>query len=113
MAMAFVDELLTAAPGTRVVMVDRREKAGGHWNDAYSFVRLHQPALFYGVNSENLGDGGDDLASLDVIQSYYARVLKKLCDTGRVRFYGGYELAQMSKGVQLYTYTGVLVLVYL
>jgi len=91
MAMAFVDELLTAAPGTRVVMVDRRQKAGGHWNDAYSFVRLHQPALFYGVNSENLGDGGDDLASLDVIQSYYARVLKKLCDTGWVRFYGGYE----------------------
>ena len=30
-----------------------------------------------------------------------------------IGFYGGYEMAQMTKGVQLYTYTGVLVLVYL
>ena len=30
-----------------------------------------------------------------------------------IGFYGGYELAQMPQGVQLYTYTGVLVLVYL
>ena len=30
-----------------------------------------------------------------------------------IGFYGGYELAQMPQGVQLYTYSGVLVLVYL
>ncbi len=30
-----------------------------------------------------------------------------------IGFYGGYEMAQMLKGVQLYTYTGVLVLVYI
>ncbi len=30
-----------------------------------------------------------------------------------IGFYGGYEMAQMPQGVQLYTYTGVLVLVYL
>jgi small ligand-binding sensory domain FIST len=30
-----------------------------------------------------------------------------------IGFFGGYELAQMPQGVQLYTYTGVLVLVYL
>ena len=30
-----------------------------------------------------------------------------------IGFYGGYELAQMPQGVQLYTYTGVLVLGYL
>ena len=30
-----------------------------------------------------------------------------------IGFYGGYEMAQMTQGVQLYTYTGVLVLVYL
>ena len=28
---------------------------GGHWNDAYSFVNLHQPSAFYGVNSLPLG----------------------------------------------------------
>ena len=30
-----------------------------------------------------------------------------------IGFFGGYELAQMPQGLQLYTYTGVLVLVYL
>ena len=30
-----------------------------------------------------------------------------------IGFFGGYEFAQMPQGVQLYTYTGVLVLVYL
>ena len=38
-----------------VLMVDRRHSPGGHWNDAYPFVRLHQPSLYYGVNSMLLG----------------------------------------------------------
>jgi cation diffusion facilitator CzcD-associated flavoprotein CzcO len=46
--MAFVDALLTETDA-RIAMVDRRDCPGGHWNDAYSFVRLHQPAAFYGV----------------------------------------------------------------
>ena len=29
----------------------QRTNKGGHWNDAYDFVRLHQPAALYGVNS--------------------------------------------------------------
>ena len=49
-AMAFADELLTNSDA-RILMVDRRDKPGGHWNDAYPFVRLHQPSAFYGVNS--------------------------------------------------------------
>ena len=47
----------------QVVLVDRRAKPGGHWNDAYDFVRLHQPAALYGVNSLQLGSGGEDLTS--------------------------------------------------
>ena len=42
-----------------VVMVDRHANPGGHWNDAYPFVRLHQPAAFYGLNSTQLGQGGE------------------------------------------------------
>jgi len=42
-AMAFVDELLTHS-NSSIVMVDRRDNPGGHWNDAYPFVRLHQPS---------------------------------------------------------------------
>ena len=49
MGMAFADTLL-AQTSARIVMVDRRYQPGGHWNDAYSFVRLHQPSYFYGVN---------------------------------------------------------------
>ena len=52
--MIFVDELLTHS-NARIVMVDRRFRPGGHWNDAYPFVRLHQPSAFYGAGSRELG----------------------------------------------------------
>ncbi len=86
MGMAFVDELLTRSPNAQVVLVDRRARPGGHWNDAYPFVSLHQPAAFYGVNSEPLGSGGAELASGTEVLSYFNRVLKKLLATGRVKF---------------------------
>jgi len=63
MGMAFTDELLTQNPQTTVILVDRHAKPGGHWNNAYPFVSLHQPAAYYGVNSEKLGTGGAALAS--------------------------------------------------
>jgi cation diffusion facilitator CzcD-associated flavoprotein CzcO len=53
--MAFTDALVQESDAT-VLMVDRRHGPGGHWNDAYPFVQLHQPSAFYGVNSTNLGD---------------------------------------------------------
>jgi hypothetical protein len=53
--MAFTDALVDESDAT-VLMVDRRHGPGGHWNDAYPFVRLHQPSAFYGVNSTNLGE---------------------------------------------------------
>lgn len=53
-AMAFVDTILQETDAS-VVMVDRRAVPGGHWNDAYPFVRLHQPAAMYGVASKQLG----------------------------------------------------------
>jgi hypothetical protein len=40
----------------RIIMVDRRHAPRGHWNDAHPFVRLHQPAACYGVNSRPLGN---------------------------------------------------------
>jgi len=86
MGIAFADEIIHGSKDARVVVVDRRAKAGGHWNDAYPFVTLHQPALFYGVNSEKLGSGGRDLVSRSQILGYYERVLKKLTATGRFRF---------------------------
>jgi cation diffusion facilitator CzcD-associated flavoprotein CzcO len=58
-AMAFVDTLLSESDA-QVVIVDRNHRPGGHWNHAYSFVGLHQPSAFYGVNSRELGSGTKD-----------------------------------------------------
>ena len=56
----------------------------GHWNDAYQFVSLHQPAAYYGVNSRELGEGGKDLVSKSQILAYYELVLKDFLATGKV-----------------------------
>jgi hypothetical protein len=96
LGMAFVDALV--AHGDRdVVMVDRRHAPGGHWLDAYPFVRLHQPSRYYGVDSLELGDGGVDVdepdadftsrASAGEICGYYDAVLARLAASGRVRFF--------------------------
>ncbi len=57
--LAFADTLL-AETDAHITIVDRHGKPGGHWNDAYSFVTLHQPSAFYGVNSLPLGTGRKD-----------------------------------------------------
>ena len=89
--MAFADEIVAQCKRSRLIIVDRRATPGGHWNNAYQFVTLHQPALYYGVNSERLEQSRDDLASKQDIVEYYARVLDKLCATGRVHFLGNCE----------------------
>ncbi len=96
--MAFTDVLL-AASDAEVVLVDRRHHPGGHWLDAYPFVRLHQPSACYGVDSMTLGNdriddsgpnaGFYERASAAEICDYYSRVLNDgFLPTGRVRFLG-------------------------
>ena len=41
-----------------VTLVDRREGPGGHWQQAYPFVRLHAPSTYYGVNLPTSSIGG-------------------------------------------------------
>jgi hypothetical protein len=95
--MAFTDTLVTESDA-QVVMVDRRNAPGGHWNDAYPFVRLHQPSLYYGVNSLPLGSeaissrgpeaGMYDRATGVEIRAYYERVMDQhLIPSGQVRFF--------------------------
>ena len=62
--MSFADTLLSETEAT-IALVDRRHQPGGHWNDAYSFVRLHQPSAYYGVDSWPLGSGEKDVAGLN------------------------------------------------
>ena len=91
MGMAFADELLSRDASVRIVMVDRHAKPGGHWNDAYRHVTLHQPAAFYGVNSEPLGPGGTYLASGVEVLAYYEKVLAKWEKSGRLQFFPSCE----------------------
>ena len=93
--LAFADALITESDAD-LVIVDRRERPGGHWNDAYPFVRLHQPSAYYGVNSLPLGDSIDEdgpnagwygRATGAEICDYFQRVLEQLLASGRVRFF--------------------------
>ena len=94
--MAFTDALVDHSDNTRVVLVDRRHGVGGHWLEAYPFVRLHQSSSFYGVASTLLGDGSlqtsgpeiglQERASQPEITSYYGRVLERLVHSDRVEF---------------------------
>src|SRR4051794_20839326 len=77
-AMAFVDALLSTSDAT-VVMVDRRHRPGGHWLDAYPFVRLHQPSANYGVASRSLGRDRIDDAGVNA--GFYERATaQEVCD---------------------------------
>jgi hypothetical protein len=95
--LAFADELLGADPHATMILVDRRARPGGHWNDAYPFVRLHGPSATYGVNSRPLGQGRIDdaglnrglheLASGAEILAYYERLMhERLLPSGRVSY---------------------------
>ena len=95
--MAFTDALLAHSDAT-VTLVDRRHAPGGHWIDAYPFVRLHQPSAFYGVSSVPLGRDARDaagtnagfyeLAGADEIRAYFAHVMHQhFLPTGRVRYF--------------------------
>ncbi len=95
--LAFTDTLIDETDA-HVTIVDRHGKPGGHWNDAYSFVTLHQPSAFYGVNSTELGSRRKDTTGLNKglyelacgpeISGYYNRVMNhKLLASGRVVYH--------------------------
>ena len=96
-AMAFVDTLVSETDAT-IVIVDRNDSPGGHWNSAYPFVRLHQPSAYYGVNSRPLG--GDTIDGAGLNKGYYelaggaevcayfdAVMHQQLLPTGRVSYF--------------------------
>lgn len=95
--LAFADTLLDELPDVHITIVDRHGKPGGHWNDAYPFVALHQPSAFYGVNSLPLGANRKDavgvnkgfyeLASGPEVSGYFHQVMhQKLLPSGRVSY---------------------------
>ena len=96
-SLAFVDAMLTHSDATFVI-VDRHHMPGGHWNDAYPFVRLHQPSATYGVASRPLGadridlsgsnKGFYELASGPEVLSYFEQLMREqLLPSGRVNYF--------------------------
>ena len=101
MGMAFADILVEESDAS-LIIVDKYPKPGGHWNHAYPFVSLHQPAAFYGVSSKELSNGVIDrsgpnkgyasLSSLDEIMNYYSEIMEQqFLPSGRVQYYPNCE----------------------
>ena len=99
--MAFTDALIDHTD-VHVAVVDRRHGVGGHWLDAYPFVRLHQASAFYGVASTLLGGGRvqqrgpeaglHERASVSQICDYYSQVLtERMLESGNVEFFASCE----------------------
>ena len=95
--MAFADTLLSETEAD-MVLVDRFAKPGGHWNDAYPFVTLHQPSAFYGVSSREMSRGTRDqvgwnqgladLATGQEVMGYFEAVMReRFLPSGRVRYF--------------------------
>ncbi|MFW6076221.1 MAG: NAD(P)-binding protein, partial [Hyphomicrobiales bacterium] len=109
--MAFVDTLLSHSRH-EVILLDRRHAPGGHWLDAYSFVRLHQPSAIYGVESMALGldridsegpnAGYYERASAAEICAYFDEVLqRRMLPTGRVRFLSMHDYKGQDGGAHM------------
>ncbi len=98
--LAFADSLV-AETDVDIVLVDRRTHPGGHWRDAYPFIRLHAASAYYGVNSTPLGRdrimqsgrnaGFYEQADAPEIRAYFEDVCDRLVSTGRVRFLAEHE----------------------
>ena len=98
--LAFTDALV-AETDAEVTIVDRRPSPGGHWVDAYPFVRLHIPSAYYGVNSLALGEdridsdgenaGFYERATGEEVRAYFDEVAARLERTGRVRILAEHE----------------------
>ena len=98
-SMAFIDTLHTEQPDASIVVVDEHPAPGGHWNDAYGFVHLHQPSLLYGVASRQLEGNWMKLmlakrilpwnhrASGKELLEYYENIMNDWIKSGKVKYF--------------------------
>ena len=116
--MAFADTLVQESDA-HITLVDRHAKPGGHWNDAYPFVTLHQPSAFYGVNSLDLGANRKDtfganqglyeLASGPEVSAYFDRVMNQtLLPSGRVSYHPTSNYLGFDAAAGLYEFESIL-----
>jgi NAD(P)-binding Rossmann-like domain len=110
--LAFADTLVAEVENVEVTVIDRRGAVGGHWLNAYPFVRLHTPSAYYGVNSLALGHdridrvgenaGYYERATGDEVCEHFAEAASQITRTGRVRILTRHEhLGRGSEGEQV------------
>lgn len=94
--MIFADQLLSETDA-HITIVDKRAAPGGHWLDAYPFVRLHQPSAFYGAGSAPVGEDRIDacgwnagmyaMATGAEIRAYFDTLMQeRFLPSGRVTY---------------------------
>ncbi|MEM6760462.1 MAG: FAD-dependent oxidoreductase [Pseudomonadota bacterium] len=68
--------------GARCVLIDEKDAAGGMWNTAYDFVRLHQPHPMFTVGDMKWDWRKPDsyLAARDEVQAHLAASLRPIAD---------------------------------
>ena len=98
--LAFTDSLV-AETDAEVTLIDRRQAVGGHWVDAYPFIRLHIPSAYYGVNSLPLGEdridnagenaGFYERATGEEVREHFTAAAERLAATGRARILTGHD----------------------
>ncbi|WP_332909805.1 FAD-dependent oxidoreductase [Mycobacterium hippophais] len=84
----------------RIILVDRRERAGGMWVDTYPYVRLHQPhGLFTaGDISWTLGRERSYLATKDEVLDHLQHCLEEIRRSVRVDTFFGHTLEAVDEG---------------
>jgi hypothetical protein len=113
MGLAFIDSLLLLQPDASVMLVDRHPAPGGHWNDDYGYVLLHQPSLVYGVQSSQLEGNWLKLllkgqvpllhrANQAEILRYYQEVVNRHVAAGNLQYFpsSSYDLDQTPEAVK-------------
>ncbi len=97
-ALAVASEYL--APGGSVLLVDRRDRAGGMWVDTYDYVRLHQPhPLFTAGNTPwTLGRDRDHLATKHEVLDHLQHCLEVAASRVQVSTLFGWEVESHVEG---------------
>lgn len=82
------------SPGQRVILLDRRHRAGGMWVDTYDYVRLHQPHPFFTVGNIGwtLGAEPSHLATKHEVLAHFDHCLDVLRHRLTVDEYYGWTM---------------------
>ncbi|SFS16525.1 FAD-dependent oxidoreductase [Yoonia litorea] len=85
--------------GARVLLLDQKDAAGGMWNTAYDYVRLHQPHPMFTVGNMawDWRKPRDYLAARDEVQSHLASSLSPVGQSLRLQTAFGQTVSSLAE----------------